>query len=154
MRPSRHSFDIIKESGEFVINLVPATLAKTADFCGVYTGKKVDKFEKCSLTREASSVVSCPSIAESPLSIECRVTDVIEMGSHDMFLADIVAVNVDEGLLDGDGKLCLDKAHLAAFAHGEYFSLGKKIGYFGFSTKASSPKKHKKKNTQGKGKGK
>lgn len=154
VRPSRHSHHIIKESGEFVLNLTTESLVKSTDYCGIYTGKKVDKFEKCSLTREASSVVSCPSIAESPLSIECRVTDVIEMGSHDMFLADIVAVNVDEGLLDGDGKLCLDKAHLAAFAHGEYFSLGKKIGYFGFSTKASSPKKHKKKNTQGKGKGK
>ena len=125
-----------------MLNLTTEALVKSTDYCGVYTGKKVDKFEKCSLTREESSVVSCPSIGESPLSIECKVTDIIPMESHDMFLADIVAVNVDESLLDKDGKLCLERAHLAAFAHGEYFALGKKLGYFGFSTKKSNAKKH------------
>ena len=142
VRPSRHSHHIIKESGEFVLNLTTEALVKSTDYCGIYTGKKVDKFEKCSLTREESSVVSCPSIGESPLSIECKVTDIIPMESHDMFLADIVAVNVDESLLDQDGKLCLERAHLAAFAHGEYFALGKKLGYFGFSTKKSNAKKN------------
>ncbi|MBE6538458.1 MAG: flavin reductase family protein [Ruminococcaceae bacterium] len=143
VRPTRHSHHIIKESGEFVLNLTTESLVKTADYCGIYTGKKVDKFEKCKLTREKSTVVSCPSIAESPFSIECKVTEVVPMESHDMFLADIVAVNVDESLLDEKGKICLEKAHLAAFAHGEYFALGKKLGTFGFSTKKSGKKKPK-----------
>ena len=134
VRPSRHSFDIIKESGEFVINLVPAALAKTADFCGVYTGKKVDKFEKCGLTKERGSKVSAPLIGECPISIECKVSDIIPLGSHHMFLADIVAVNVEKRLLDGD-KLCINRAHLCAFAHGEDYKLGERIGKFGFSVK-------------------
>lgn len=133
VRPSRHSYSIIKNSGEFVINLTTAELIKKADFCGVYTGAKVDKFAKCGLGRETASEVSCPLIVESPLSLECRVTDVIELGSHHMFMADIVAVDVDEALVDKGGKLCLERAGLAAFAHGEYFELGRKIGYFGFS---------------------
>lgn len=142
VRPSRHSHHIIKESGCFVLNLTTEELVKSADYCGIYTGKKVDKFEKCNLTREESSVVECPSIGESPMSIECRVTDIVPMESHDMFLADIVAVRLDESLVDKDGKICLERAHLAAFAHGEYFALGKKLGYFGFSTKKKGSKKH------------
>ena len=134
VRPSRHSYNIIKESGEFVLNLTPASLIKAADYCGIYTGAKVDKFAKCNLTREAASEVACPLIAECPLSIECKVTDIIPLGTHDMFMADIVAVNVEDSLLDKNGKLDLARAGLAAFAHGEYFELGKKIGYFGFST--------------------
>ena len=140
VRPSRHSFNIIKESGEFVINLVPATLAKTADFCGVYTGKKVDKFEKCALTKEKASKVSVPLIGECPISIECKVTDIIPLGSHHMFLADIVAVNVEKRLLEGD-KLCINRAHLCAFAHGEYYKLGERIGKFGFSVKNKNKNK-------------
>ena len=140
-RPSRHSHHIIKESGEFVLNLTTEALVKSADYCGIYTGKKVDKFEKCHLTREESSVVSCPSIKESPLSIECKVTQVIPMETHDMFMADIVAVNVDDSLLDKDGKLCLDRAHLAAFAHGEYFALGRKLGSFGYSARKKKSNK-------------
>ena len=135
VRPSRHSYGIIKESGEFAINLTTRDLVKQADWCGVYTGAKVDKFERCKLTKEAANDISCPLIAESPLSLECRVTDIIPLGSHHMFLADIVAVDVDEGLIDKDGKLRLDKAGLAAFAHGEYFALGERIGTFGFSVK-------------------
>lgn len=133
VRPSRHSYDIIKQSGEFVINLTPSSLVRAADYCGIYTGAKVDKFAKCGLTKEAAQSVSCPLIAESPMSLECKVTEVIPLGTHDMFLADIVAVNVDERLIDDKGKLDLSRAGLAAFAHGEYFELGKKIGYFGFS---------------------
>lgn len=135
VRPSRHSYRLIKESGEFCVNLTSASLIKAADFCGIYTGKKVDKFARCGLTKEDATQVECPIIAESPLSLECRVTDVIELGSHHMFLADIVAVDVDESLIDKDGKLRLERADLAAFAHGEYFELGKKIGTFGFSAK-------------------
>ena len=145
VRPQRYSYNIIKENGEFVINLTPANLVKAADYCGIYTGAKVDKFEKCRLTREEASEVKCPLIAESPLSLECRVTEVISLGTHDMFLADIVAVDVSSELLDEGGKLCLERAHLSAFAHGEYFELGKKIGKFGFSAvkkkKKPNPKK-------------
>ena len=141
VRPSRHSYNIIKEKGEFVINLTPSNLVKAADYCGIYTGKKVDKFEKCGLTKEAATQVSCPMIAECPVSIECRVTDIISLGSHDMFMADIVAVNVDEELFDKDDKMRLDKANLVAYAHGEYYELGKKIGKFGFSTNKKK-KKH------------
>jgi flavin reductase (DIM6/NTAB) family NADH-FMN oxidoreductase RutF len=140
IRPSRHSYALIRESGEFAINLTSTDLVRAADFCGIYTGAKVNKFEKCSLHKEVASEVSCPLIEESPLSLECRVTDVIELGSHHMFLADIVAVDVDEKLLNADGKLCLDKGKLAAFAHGEYFALGEKLGYFGFSVKKKKKK--------------
>lgn len=152
VRPSRHSYGLIKRSGEFAINLTPASLVKKADFCGIYTGAKVNKFEKCGLTKESASEISCPLIAESPLSLECRVTDIIPLGSHDMFLADIVAVDVDEGLIDGSGKLRLDKAGLAAFAHGEYFSLGAKLGDFGFSVKKKKKKRppQSKKNSESK----
>lgn len=145
VRPKRHSYNLIKESGEFVINLTTADLVRAADYCGVYTGAKVNKFEKCALTPIPSEEVSCPSIAESPLCLECRVTDVIPLGTHDMFLADIVSVSVDESLIDEKGALHLENAHLAAFAHGEYFELGKKIGSFGFSVK-----KHKKTHNQSK----
>jgi flavin reductase (DIM6/NTAB) family NADH-FMN oxidoreductase RutF len=142
VRPSRHSYKLIKERGEFAINLTTTSLVKSADFCGIYTGAKVNKFEKCNLHKEEASEISCPLIAESPLSLECKVTDVIELGSHHMFLADIVAVDVDESLINADGKLCLDRAHLAAFAHGEYFALGEKLGYFGFSVKKKKKKPH------------
>ena len=147
VRPSRHSYNIIKESGEFVLNLTPSKLIRSADYCGIYTGAKVDKFAKCGLTKEKSSEVSCPLIAECPLSLECKVTEVVELGTHDMFMADIVAVNVDDTLIDKNGKLDLGRAGLAAFAHGEYFELGKKIGRFGFST----DKKKKGSKAQGKG---
>ena len=140
VRPSRYSYNLIKESGDFVINLTTSELIKRADYCGIYTGAKVDKFAKCGFSKEEASEVSCPIIAESPLSLECKVTDIIELGSHHMFMADIVAVDVDESLVDSKGKLHLERAGLAAFAHGEYFELGKKIGYFGIS----ADKKHKK----------
>ncbi len=141
VRPSRHSYGIIKESGEFVLNLTTSSLIKSADYCGIYTGAKVNKFEKCRLTAEKASEVDCPIIAESPLSIECRVTDIIPMGTHDMFLADIVAVDVNESIIDEKGKLRLDKAKLAAFAHGEYYELGRKLGEFGFSARKKQNKK-------------
>jgi flavin reductase (DIM6/NTAB) family NADH-FMN oxidoreductase RutF len=134
VRPQRHSYQMIKQSGEFTLNLTPARLVRAADYCGMYTGAKVDKFAKCGLTKEQGHEVACPSIAECPLSLECRVSDVIPLGTHDMFIADIVSVRADETLLDESGKLCMERADLAAFTHGEYFALGKKIGKFGFWT--------------------
>ncbi len=147
VRKRRHSYHLIQQSGEFVINLTNEQLVRAADWCGTYTGAKVDKFAACGLTREKSACLSCPTIAESPLALECRVTQIIPLGSHDMFLADIVAVRVDEKLIDASGKLCLDRAHLAAFAHGEYYALGKRLGTFGFSVrkkKSRAPSKAKK----------
>ena len=140
VRPSRHSFGILMEKREFVINLTPAYLAKKADYCGIYTGKKVDKFAKCGFTKEKASKVDAPMIGECPISIECKVSDIIPLGSHHMFLADIVAVNVEKSLLEGD-KLCINRAHLCAFAHGEYYKLGERIGKFGFSVKNKSKKR-------------
>ncbi|MBO5338373.1 MAG: flavin reductase family protein [Clostridia bacterium] len=142
VRPSRYSYEILKEKKEFVINLTPSSLAKKADWCGTYTGRKVDKFEKCSFTKEKATKVDAPMIGECPISIECRVTDIIPLGSHDMFLADIVAVNVEKSLLEGD-KLCINRAHLCAFAHGEYYKLGERIGKFGFSVKKKPNQKKK-----------
>ena len=144
VRPTRHSYPIIKESGEFVINLTTSQLVRHADFCGVHTGAKIDKFARCGLHTEAASEVSAPLIAESPLSLECRVTEIIPLGTHDMILADIVAVDVDESLVDSEGKLHLDRADLAAYAHGEYFSLGKKLGSFGYSVRKKKNFKKKK----------
>lgn len=146
VRPTRHSYNIIKEKGEFVINLTPSKLVKEADYCGIYTGKKVDKFEKCKLTKVKGTQIDAPMIDECPVSIECKVTDIIPLGSHDMFMADIVAVNVDESLFDKDDKMHLDKANLIAYAHGEYFELGKKIGKFGFSTNKKKKNNKKKSN--------
>ncbi len=133
VRPARHSYGIIKETREFVINLTPEHLVRAADFCGMYTGAKVDKFTATGLHKEEAQAVACPLIAECPLSLECRVTDILPQGTHDLFLAEVVAVNVEDSLLDDKGKLCLERANLTAFAHGEYFSLGKSLGLFGFS---------------------
>jgi flavin reductase (DIM6/NTAB) family NADH-FMN oxidoreductase RutF len=140
LRPSRHSYGIIKEKGEFVINLTTTDLIKKADYCGIYTGKKVDKFEKCGFTKVAATEVSAPIIDECPVNLECKVKDIIPLGTHDMFLAEIVAVHVDEALIDENGKLHLEKANLSAFAHGDYYSLGKKLAPFGISVK--NKKKH------------
>ena len=140
VRQKRHSYNIIKESGEFVINLTPAALVKEADYCGIYTGKKVDKFKKCGFTKAEATGVAAPLIDECPINLECKVKDIIPLGTHDMFLAEIVAVHVDEALIDGEGKLHLEKADLTAYAHGDYYSLGKKLAPFGISVK--NKKKH------------
>ncbi|MDL2294440.1 flavin reductase family protein [Ruminococcaceae bacterium OttesenSCG-928-D13] len=141
LRPSRLSHALAVEQGEFVINLPTAALVRAIDRCGVKSGRDEDKFATCGLTAVAASVVACPTLAESPVSVECRIEQVIPLGSHDMLLADIVAVDVEEGLIDTAGKLRLDKAGLACYAHGEYFALGKKIGSFGFSVRKK--KKHR-----------
>ena len=135
IRPSRYSHQIIKNSGEFVINLTNKPLLKATDFCGVKSGKDCDKFALCGITAKQSFDVAAPSIAESPISIECKVTDIIELGSHDMFLADIVSVAVDEQYVSEGGKLNLDKCGLLAYSHGEYFELGKRLGTFGYSVR-------------------
>jgi len=133
VRPTRHSYNIIKESGEFVINLTPRQLCETCDYCGIVTGRCVDKIKKCGFRLEESAEVSAPRLAQSPLALECKVFDIIPLGSHDMFLCDIVSVAVDESLIDKKGKLCLDRADLVAFAHGEYYGLSGVLGKFGFS---------------------
>ena len=139
VRPQRHSYSIIKEKGEFVINLASADIAKTIDFCGIYTGAKVDKFERCRLTKLPSKEVSAPTIAECKIALECRVTDIIPLGTHDMFMADIVSVSVDDSMLDENGKLCMERGNLCAYAHGEYFELGEKVGEMGFSATKKKP---------------
>lgn len=144
VRKSRYSYEIIDKTGEFVINLTTADMVKKVDYCGIYTGRKVDKFKKCGFTKEAAKEVSAPVIAECPLALECKVTEKVELGTHDLFLADIVATDVEESLLDKNGKLNLGKANLMAFAHGEYYALGKKLSGFGDSAKKkkkSPPKK-------------
>ncbi|MBO5946075.1 MAG: flavin reductase family protein [Clostridia bacterium] len=133
VRPSRHSHKMLMENGEFVINLTTESLVKATDYVGIFTGAKVNKFEKCNLTRVPSKCVAPPTIAESPLALECRVFQRIESGTHDVFLADILSTSCDESIMDEDGRLRLDKAGLISYAHGEYFALGKKVGKFGFS---------------------
>lgn len=140
IRPSRYSYNIIKESGEFVINLPTEQLVRSLDYCGIHSGAHKDKLKACSLHAENSFEVGCPSIAESPISLECKVSQIIPLGTHDMFIADILAVAVNSDFIDKDGKLRLDKCNLVAFAHGDYYGLGKKLGNFGFSVKKK--KKH------------
>ncbi len=143
VRPQRYSHAILKEGMEFVINLAPVSLAEAVDFCGIYTGAKLDKFERTGLTKKESLKVSPPTIAECPVALECKVYEVVSMGTHDVFLADIVSVSCDESILDKDGRMRFDKADLLAYCHGEYFSLGRKIGSFGFSTKKGKKKTEK-----------
>ena len=133
IRKERYSHEIIGNNGEFVINLTTAAMVKAVDYCGVRTGRNENKIEKTGLTVSESFKLSAPSIGEAPVSLECKVTDIVELGSHDMFLADIVSVSVDDYFIDESGKLRLEKAKLLAYAHGEYFELGNKIGRFGFS---------------------
>lgn len=144
VRPSRYSHKILTEKKEFVINLTTESLAWATDYVGIYTGAKVDKFEKCKLTKAKSEKVSAPTIAEAPIALECRVFDVINSGTHDIFMADIVNVSCDEKLLDKDGRICFERAGLIAYSHGEYYVLGKKVGRFGFSTDKKKKTQRKK----------
>ncbi len=134
IRPSRHSHGILMAGREFVINLPSVSQAKTVDYVGIYTGAKLDKFEKCPITKQKSHVVAPPTIAECPIALECKVYEVIPMGSHDVFLADIVNVSCREDLMDEKGKIHFENADLLAYSHGEYYSLGEVVGRFGFST--------------------
>ena len=135
VRPERHSYKLIEENGEFCVNLPTIEMVRAVDYCGVRSGKEHDKFAEMKLTKSESNEVGCPSVAECPLALECKVSQKIPLGSHDMFIADIVAVSVDENLVDENGRLMLEKANLLAYAHGDYFTLGKKIGDFGFSVR-------------------
>lgn len=134
VQPKRYSHDIIENSGEFVINLVNVRLAKAMDFCGVRSGRDVDKFAAHGLTREKADTVSAPLIAESPVNIECKVKDIIRMPSHDMFMADITAVHIDERYVDENGAYDFGAMDLVAFSHGKYYRLDpEELGFFGYS---------------------
>lgn len=147
VRKERFSHDIIERTGEFVINLTTEKLAFATDYCGVRSGRDVDKFKERRLTPQESLRVNCPSIAESPVNIECRVTEVRELGSHDMFMAEIVNVSVDEELMDEKGRLCLEEAGLIVYSHGHYYGLKRnEIGRFGYSV--MKPKTRKRLNAQ------
>lgn len=138
VRPERYSYDIIKETGEFVINLTTRELTRATDWCGVKSGRDVDKFAEMNLTAgPANHLKYAPVIIESPVNLECRVTDVQELGSHHMFLAEVVGVQVSERFLDDTGKFELNATDLVAYSHGEYFVLGEKLGKFGYSVKKS-----------------
>lgn len=135
VRKERYSYDIIKRTGEFCINLTNEDLAYATDFCGVKSGKNIDKFKEMKLTPEKASIITAPMIKESPVSIECKVKEIKELGSHDMFIAEVVAINIDEKYMDKTGRFDMQKCKLIAYSHGEYFKLGEKIGKFGYSVK-------------------
>lgn len=135
VRPERYSYQMIRETGEFVINLTTKELVFATDFCGVRSGRDVDKFSETGLTKESASVVNAPMIGESPVNIECKVTEVKELGSHHMFLAEVVAVHVDERYLNENQKFELRKAEPIVYSHGEYYQLGELLGTFGYSVK-------------------
>ena len=135
VRKERYSHDIIKNSGEFVINLVTEDLTYATDYCGVKSGRDTDKFKKCNLTPIAIEGVNAPAIKESPLNLACKVKEIKELGSHDMFIAEVVGVTVDDKYMNENGKFELNSSKLVAYSHGEYFGLGKKIGKFGYSVK-------------------
>lgn len=140
VRPERHSYGIIKGSGEFAVNMLPSTLVRALDYCGIKSGKNEDKLSEKRLIAAPCTQISAPQIEQSRITLECKVFDVIPQGSHDMFLADIVAVNIDKSLLDERGRLKIEQAGLLAYAHGTYFALGKKVGTFGFSCKQKRTK--------------
>lgn len=133
VRRSRYSYDIIKETGEFVINLVTKDLVFATDFCGVKSGKDVDKYNEMKLTPLVSQKVSAPGIAESPVNIECKVVQALELGSHTMFIGEVVNVTVEDSYLNESGKFELNSTGLVSYSHGEYFLLGEKLGKFGYS---------------------
>ncbi len=145
LRPERHSYAIVADRMEFTINLTTEEIARATDWCGVRSGRDFDKWAENGLTPEPGRMVSCPSVAESPVSIECRVREIIRLGSHDMFLAEVLCVLADEGLIDpGSGAFRLDKSGLISYSHGQYFAQGQPIGRFGWSVM----KKKKSKNSK------
>lgn len=138
VRPERHSYKMIDETGEFVINLTTKDLAFATDYCGVKCGKDIDKFTEMKLTPILGDFVKAPMIKESPVNIECKVTEKIELGSHHMFLAEVVAVHADEAYMDKNGKFQLSLAEPIIYSHGEYYTVGEKIGTFGYSVRKKS----------------
>lgn len=145
VRPERYSYHMIEETGEFVINLTTEKLAYATDYCGVKSGRDVDKFEKMHLTPEKADKVKAPMIQESPVNIECKVVKKEELGSHHMFLAEVVAVHVDEQYLDEKNRFALEKTELISYVHGEYYSLGKLLGNFGYSIRKREKEKKNRK---------
>ncbi|WP_051204455.1 flavin reductase family protein [Butyrivibrio sp. VCD2006] len=145
VRKERYSYDIIKETGEFVVNLTNRKLVKATDWCGVRSGRDFDKFKEMNLTPQKSNKISAPGILESPVNIECKVKQIVELGTHDLFIAEVMCVDVDDRYLDERNRFDLKKADLIAYSHGEYFSLGEKLGKFGYSVakKKASDKKVK-----------
>ena len=148
VRKERHSHSIIEETGEFAVNLVNKELTFATDYCGVRSGRDVDKFREMKLTEQPSRYISAPGIAESPLILECKVKQQIPLGTHDMFLAEVVGVSVDERYMDEKGTFHLNDAKLTAYSHGTYFELGEALGTFGFSVRKDKNKKDAK-NTKG-----
>lgn len=143
VRPSRYSYNMIKERGEFVINLTTKDLAYATDWCGVKTGEKVDKFKEMKLTKEKAKFVKCPMIKESPVSVECKVKEIRELGSHHMFVAEVLAINADEKYIDEKGAFDISKCDLIAYSNGNYYALGKRIGRFGFSVQKNKKRRKK-----------
>lgn len=141
VRPERFSYDLIKEKGEFVINLTTKNLAFATDFSGVRSGRDVDKFEKLNLSKEKANEVSCPLIKESPVNLECKVVEIKELGSHHMIIAEVLCVDVDEEYMDENGKFCLEKCDLITYSHGQYYNLGENLGKFGYSVMKNNKKK-------------
>lgn len=135
VRPERYSYNIIKETGEFVINLTTKDLAYSTDWCGVKSGRDVDKFKSMNLTKEKSNFVKCPAIKESPVSIECKVKEINELGSHSMFIAEVLSIDASDEYIDANGAFDISKCNLVAYANGKYFELGKQVGKFGYSVK-------------------
>jgi len=133
VRKSRYSHELLTKNGEFVINLVTKDLTYAMDFCGVKSGKDIDKFEAMKLTKGKASTVNVPIIEESPVCIECKVKQVLELGTHDMFIAEVTAVLADEKYMDSSGRFNLNEANLVAYSHGQYYTLGENIGKFGYS---------------------
>lgn len=148
IRPSRFSNELIRKSGEFVINVPTVEMAKAVDFCGVKSGRDIDKFKQTGLIAAKSSVVSAPQVEQSPISLECKVKEIKSFGTHDMFWAEVVAVDIDEKYLDKSSALRLDKAGLLAYAHGFYYALGRKVGKFGWSVEKKSTKRKRAARTQ------
>lgn len=143
VRPERYSYHLIEESGEFVVNLTTQDLVRATDFCGVRSGRDLDKFKECHLTPLPSKLIKAPGIAESPVNIECKVREIKPLGSHTMFLADVVNVTIDDTYLDENGRFHLNQSGLVTYSHGEYFLLGKKLGTFGYSVAKKKTKKKK-----------
>ena len=143
VRPTRYSYNLIKDQGEFVINLTTKNLVKATDWCGVKTGAKVDKFKEMKLHKEKANFVKCPMIKESPVSVECKVKEIKELGSHTMFIAEVVAINVDEKYIDNKGAFDITKCDLMAYANGNYLAMGKKLGKFGFSVQKNKKTRKK-----------
>lgn len=141
VRPERFSYNIIKDTGEFAINLPTEKLCRAVDFCGVRSGRNTDKFKECKLTAVSAKKISAPIIEECPVSLECKVTEIKPLGSHDMFIAEIVNVSADDFLIDENGRIDFKKARLIAYSHGEYFSLGQKLGSFGYSVRKNKNQK-------------